>query len=153
MLKIASDFDSFVGDQKCLCYTGVKSMEALLSSAWLWTPSEESRLKAVALWINAATFSDEREIRNEFFTHLLSTFNVNKHSRSIIAETAMRESDIVLSGRVNPCNSEVNIVKSMDRQGSGASAVVYEHEILVFGGFSTTKDDEVLSTCGKYFLS
>lgn len=55
--------------------------------------------------------------------------------------------------RVNPCNGEVNIVKSMDQQRCGASAVVCGHEILVFGGLDTTREDEVLSTCEKYFLS
>ncbi|KAM3182180.1 hypothetical protein ACTXT7_012901 [Hymenolepis weldensis] len=133
-------------DQKCLCDTSVKGVQVLLSSPGLWAPSEESRLKAVALRINAATLSGERETHNEFFTHLLSMFNVNKPSRSIMAETAMRESAIFLSNRVNPCNTEINIVKSMNPHRSGASVVVCKHEILFFGGFNTTGDDEVLTT-------
>nr|CDS35137.2 kelch protein 10 [Hymenolepis microstoma]CUU98185.1 kelch protein 10 [Hymenolepis microstoma] len=40
ILTIARGFDSFAKDQKCLRWTTTKEMEALLSSPWLWAPSE-----------------------------------------------------------------------------------------------------------------
>nr|CDS25785.2 kelch protein 17 [Hymenolepis microstoma] len=86
ILRIACDFDSFAEDQKCLRCTNTNDMEALLSSPWLWAPSEDSRLKAVLSWINAAPSTCERDIRDAFLTHLLSTLNVNKLSRQFIVE-------------------------------------------------------------------
>nr|CDS29573.1 kelch protein 18 [Hymenolepis microstoma] len=94
---IASDFDSFVKNQKCLRWTTAKDMEALLSSPWLWAPSEDLRFKAVVSWINAAPSSCERDTRDAFFTHLLSMLNVNKIPRSFIVEAVLEESDIILS--------------------------------------------------------
>nr|CDS25784.2 hypothetical protein HmN_000622300 [Hymenolepis microstoma] len=97
ILKIACDFDSFVKDKKCLRWTTAKDMEALLSSPWLWAPSEDARLKALVSWTNATPSSCEWKNRDGLFPHLLSTLNVNKLSRSLIVEVAMGESDIILS--------------------------------------------------------
>nr|CDS31355.1 kelch protein 4 [Hymenolepis microstoma] len=97
VLKIARDFDSFAEDHKCLRCTTVKDMEALLSSPWLWAPSEDTKLKGVVSWINAAPSSCERDTRDGFFTRLLSTLIANKLSPFIMNDIETGESDIILS--------------------------------------------------------
>ncbi|VDO00116.1 unnamed protein product [Rodentolepis nana] len=99
ILTIAYDFDSFVKDQKCLRWTTAKDMEALLSNPWLWAPDEDSRLKAMVSWINAAPSSFERGTRDMFFPHLLPSLYVNKLPRSFIIDVASGKSDINLSDR------------------------------------------------------
>nr|CDS31360.1 kelch protein 18 [Hymenolepis microstoma] len=170
ILKIAHDFDSFAKDQKCLRWTTVKEMETLLSSPWLWAPSEDTRLEAVMSWINAAPSTGERDIRDVFFTHLLSTLNVNKLSRSFIVEAARdcgcavacNEYIYVIGGMtkegecsanvfvVNPCNGKVKESKSMTQSRITPSAVTVGNEIFIFGGINTEVSPGSLYSCEKY---
>ncbi|VDO14470.1 unnamed protein product [Rodentolepis nana] len=86
ILKFACDFDFFAKDQKWVRWTTAKDMETLLSSPWLWAPSEGSKLEVIASWINAATSSCERGTLETSFAHFLSTLNIKNISASFIAE-------------------------------------------------------------------
>lgn len=94
--RFAMEFNVLTTDDRFLNYTNVDSMGMLLTNLSSGSVTEETKLRAIAAWINSPKSAYKEEVRADYFEDFLTTLELNLLSPVFMVDLSLGQVDFDL---------------------------------------------------------